>query len=48
MNKIKEAQKILKELGLPKEQQNEMSALTFLALCNIKKKINGKMLKEEA
>jgi hypothetical protein len=37
MSKIKEAQTILKELGLPKAQQNEMSALTLLALCNIKK-----------
>jgi len=36
MNKIKEAQTILKELGLPKTQQNEMSALTLLALCGIK------------
>jgi hypothetical protein len=36
MNKSKEAQTILKELGLPKAQQNEMSALTLLALCGIK------------
>jgi hypothetical protein len=36
MNKIKEAKTILKELGLPKAQQNEMSALTLLALCGIK------------
>jgi len=36
MNKIEEAQKILKTLGLPIAQQNEMSALTLLALCNIK------------
>ena len=35
-SKIKEAQIILKNLGLPKEQQNEMSALTLLALCDIK------------
>ena len=34
-SKIKEAKIILKDLGLPKEQQNEMSALTLLALCNI-------------
>jgi type II restriction enzyme len=42
MDKIKEAQIILKELGLPKLQQNEISALTLLALCNIKEKDNWK------
>lgn len=36
MSKIKEAQSILAELGLPKAQQNEISALTLLALCGIK------------
>ena len=36
MNKISEAKAILKELGLPKEQQNEISACTLLALCGIK------------
>jgi len=36
MNKIEEAQEILKAMGLPVAQQNEMSALTLLALCNIK------------
>lgn len=36
MSKIEEAQQILKALGLPMAQQNEMSALTLLALCNIK------------
>ena len=36
MNKIEEAREILKVLGLPTAQQNEMSALTLLALCNIK------------
>ena len=36
MSKITEAQEILKALGLPEAQQNEMSALTLLALCNIK------------
>jgi|SRR6218665_134755 len=38
MDKITEAQLILKELGLPKPQQNEMAALTLLALCNISEK----------
>ncbi|GAB1444017.1 BsuBI/PstI family type II restriction endonuclease [Ignavibacteriales bacterium] len=36
MSKVEEAQEILKALGLPKEQNNEMSALTLLALCGIK------------
>lgn len=36
MSKITEAQEILKALGLPAAQQNEMSALTLLALCSIK------------
>ncbi|MCC6278729.1 MAG: restriction endonuclease [Oligoflexia bacterium] len=35
MQKIKEAQQILKALGLATKQQNEMSALTLLALANI-------------
>ncbi len=35
MNKIEEAQQILKDLGLPEAQQNEISALTLLALCGI-------------
>lgn len=38
MSKIEEAQDILKALGLPPAQYNEMAALTFLALCNIKSK----------
>jgi len=37
MNKVREAKEILNVLGLPKAQQNEMSALTFLALCGIGK-----------
>jgi len=36
MSKIDEAQEILKELGLPPAQCNEISALTLLALGNIK------------
>jgi hypothetical protein len=36
MAKIEEAQDILKSLGLPRAQQNEMSALTLLALCGLK------------
>lgn len=36
MSKIDEAKNILKSLGLPIAQQNEISALTLLALCGIK------------
>ncbi|WP_404981209.1 BsuBI/PstI family type II restriction endonuclease [Capnocytophaga granulosa] len=36
MSKIEEAQEILEALGMPMAQQNEMAALTLLALCNIK------------
>jgi len=35
MGKMQEAQRILQELGLPPAQQNEISALTLLALCNL-------------
>ena len=37
LRKVKQAQQILSDLGMPKSQQNDISALTFLALCNIKK-----------
>lgn len=46
MNKIEEAQIILKDLGLPKMQQNEISAITLLALCNIKEKDKWKDAKK--
>lgn len=36
MSKLTEAQQILAAFGLPKRQQNERSALTLLALCNLK------------
>jgi len=35
MGKIQEAQKILRDLGLPSAQQNEMSALTLLVLAQL-------------
>lgn len=35
LDKISEAQEILKELGLPVAQQNERAALTLLALANV-------------
>lgn len=36
MSKVIEAREILKALGLPASQHNEMSALTLLALCDIR------------
>jgi type II restriction enzyme len=42
MSKIDDAKEILKELGLPKKQQNDISALTLLALSNIKENDNWK------
>jgi type II restriction enzyme len=38
MTKLQEAQEILKAIGLPTAQFNEMAGLTFLAMCNIKEK----------
>lgn len=38
MRKIEEAKKILSALGIPAAQQNEISALTLLALCGLKPK----------
>lgn len=38
MNKIREAHDILNTLGLPPAQQDEMSALTLLALCGLSKR----------
>jgi hypothetical protein len=35
MSQIEDAQQILKALGLPPAQQNEMAALTLLALCGV-------------
>lgn len=40
MSKLEESQQILKELGLPPVQQNEISAYTLLALAGIKEKDN--------
>ena len=38
MSKIEESQAILRELGLPDAQHNEISGYTLLALCNVKEK----------
>jgi type II restriction enzyme len=37
LRKVKQAQQILSDLGMPKAQQNDISAFTFLALCHIRK-----------
>lgn len=37
LRKLIQAQQILVDLGMPKAQQNEISAYTLLALCGIKK-----------
>jgi type II restriction enzyme len=42
LRKLKQTQQILLDMGMPKAQQNEISAYTLLALCNIKK--NSKWL----
>lgn len=36
--KVREALQILAEIGMPKAQQNERSALCLLAICNLKRK----------
>lgn len=46
MNKISEALNILKQFNVPKKQQNERSALTFLALLSIKEKDSWKNAKK--
>lgn len=43
MDKIQEAQEILKDLGMPEAQQNKISALTLLALSNIKPEDDWKL-----
>jgi type II restriction enzyme len=37
VRKVKQAQKLLFDLGMPEAQQNEISAFTLLALCGIRK-----------
>ena len=46
MSKLTDAQQILSEFGLPKRQQNERSALTLLALSNLKESDNWKDAKK--
>lgn len=42
MSKIEEAKEILKSLGLPPAQYNEMAALTLLAICSLKEQDSWK------
>lgn len=48
MSKIEEAQEILRALGLPQAQQNEISAYTLLALCGIKATDKWKMASRQS
>ncbi|MBM2816426.1 MAG: restriction endonuclease [Ignavibacteria bacterium] len=48
MSKIDEAKEILREIGMPKSQQNEISALTLLALCNLKESGKWKNVKKSS
>jgi type II restriction enzyme len=48
MGKVDDARDILKTLGLPLAQQNEMSALTLLALCGLKEKDSWKKAKSRS
>ena len=48
MSKVKQAQDILKSFGLPPAQQNEMSALTLLALCGVGPKTPWSSAKRES
>jgi type II restriction enzyme len=48
MTKIEEAKEILKALGLPPAQQNEMSALTLLALCGLKPSDSWKQVRHHS
>lgn len=47
MGKIEEMQTILRELGLPKKQQNERTALIMLALAGLKEKSKWKQVTED-
>jgi len=48
MTKIKHAQNILDGLGLPIAQQNEISALTLIALCGIRKRDSWKKVSRKS
>lgn len=48
MSKLEESQQILKELGMPPAQQNEISAYTLLALASIKEEDNWSNASKES
>jgi type II restriction enzyme len=48
VDKVQQARLILKDLGLPTSQQNEISALTLLALCGVGPKDPWRSAKREA
>lgn len=48
MDKVQQARLILKDLGLPTAQQNEISALTLLALCGVGPKHSWRSAKRGA
>ena len=48
MGKIQEAQRILQDLGLPPAQQNEISALTLLALGNIGETMSWSQISQQS
>jgi hypothetical protein len=47
MSKIDEAIDILKQMGVPRQQQNERSGLTLLALLNVKKRTSWKSAQQQ-
>ncbi|ELR69763.1 Type II restriction enzyme BsuBI [Fulvivirga imtechensis AK7] len=48
MDKIEQAQQILFDLGLPEAQRGKIAALTFLALCGIRKNSSWKDAKRQS
>jgi len=48
MDKIEEAKIILKDLGMPGAQQNDISALTLLSLCGLQQREVVKVLQKES
>jgi adenine-specific DNA-methyltransferase len=48
MSKLDEAIDILRQIGVPRQQQNERSGLTLLALLDVKKRTSWKSAKQQA
>ena len=47
MSKIEDAKKILKEIGMPEQQQTDIAAYSLLTLADIKPKDSWKATKSE-